>query len=95
MINFMVVFYFLFALTNKGIYKHNGYDQRFDNETGDISKIKTSFHKYNLLKKLESNISVIEKIIMAKEYLEEDTIKSYDIFAGGLMNDWNFGVIFD
>ncbi len=96
MFNFIVIFSSLFALfTNKGIYKNGGYDQRFGNETVDIYKMKSTIHKYNLLKKLESNISINDKTKLANEYLEESTIKGYDIFAGGLMNDWNFGVVFE
>lgn len=95
MLNFINMISILFVFSNKGLYKNNGYDYRFGNETCDYAKLNSNFNKYKLLKKLESNISIIEKTKLAQEYLEEDNIKTFDIFAGGLMNEWNFGVIFD
>jgi hypothetical protein len=95
MINFIFVISYLFSLTNKSINSNGGYDERFDNEKCDYGKLNKIFNNYKLLKKLESNNSIIYKAKLAKEYLESNNTKGFDINGGGLMNDWKFSTIFD
>jgi len=93
MINFIFVISYLFSLKNKSI--NGGYDERFDNEKCDYGKLNKIFNNYKLLKKLESNSSIVYKAKLAKEYLESNNTKGFDLNEGGLMNDWRFSTIFD
>ena len=68
---------------------NNGYDNRnltIHNE--DIENLTIIFNKYELLKKLQSNESTIhQKLDLIDENLK---IEQFNIFNGGLLQDWNF-----
>jgi hypothetical protein len=76
--------------------KYDGFDHRYNkNETDDeiynkkvnLHKIYKHFQNKNLLDILKNeNISLITKILI----LNDNSIKKYDIFAGGLMKDFDF-----
>lgn len=72
--------------------KNHGYDERFPlNNTNssktELHKIANYFDKKRLLDILENeNVSLFTKILL----LNDNSIKSTNIFAGGLMNDFDF-----
>lgn len=92
--------------TNK-INKKNGYDWRnyivinnvtlpINETTNIISKIKILYHKNNLLKRLESNISIYDKVKLAEDHFEINKVSYYNLTAGGLCKNWLFDVcLFD
>ena len=72
-------------------YKYDGYDYRnYKNETNEqiqLHKIQQHFQNKKLLDILKNeNISFITKVLI----LNDNTIKPYNLFAGGLMKDFDF-----
>ena len=76
--------------------KTNGFDHRPKNITEskevDLSKIRLFFKKKLTINTLQNtNISVSEKMrIIDNTILELHSLKSANLFAGGLMGDWEF-----
>lgn len=70
--------------------KYNGYDHRNLNETSQdttLYKIQEYFEKKKLLDILQNkNISLTTKILL----LQDSSIKSTSLYAGGLMKDFDF-----
>ncbi len=90
----------LFNKKTKSINKNNGYDWRDyviinnmtlpTNETINIetiNKLKILLKKKNLLKTLESNISIYDKVKLVDN---TNKVTSYNLFAGGLFDKWLF-----
>ena len=83
----------------KSIY--DGYDCRFIdlNDTAIniddeklLVKIRENFEKKKLLDKLQCDISIINKVTIAENFLNEIVTYGYNIHAGGLFKDWDFEV---
>jgi len=57
-----------------------------------LEKIQENFHKKQLLDILENNqISIIQKMDILNQYLFYNTTSLHsNLFAGGLLNDWDF-----
>ena len=81
----------------KNNYKYDGFDHRYinfnetNNETYNekinLHKIYKHFQNKEILDILKNeNISLITKVFI----LNDNNIKKYDIFAGGLMKDFDF-----
>ena len=69
-----------------------GMDMRYSEEqTINLEKININLQKKKILKKLEDgDISIYEKILLIKDnHILEDSY-SYNISAGGLMDDFNY-----
>ena len=68
----------------------NNIDEFSDLNITQLEKINTYFEKQKILKQLESNISIHDKINIIKDnYIFNNTL-STDITAGGLMDDFNY-----
>jgi len=85
----------------KSIY--DGYDGRFinlndtniNNNIDDeklLIKNRENFEKKKILDKLQSDISIINKVTIAENFLKENITYGYNINAGGLFKDWDFEV---
>jgi hypothetical protein len=75
--------------TNKTITRpiNPGFDERFNkNEFYNLEKIMNNLNRYKLLKKLNYNISIYNKLESIDTNNGHSTIK---INNGGLMNDWD------
>jgi hypothetical protein len=81
----------------KSIY--DGYDCRFINLNDTniniddeklLVKIRENFEKKKLLDKLQSDISIINKVTIGENFLNENSTYGYNINAGGLFKDWDF-----
>jgi hypothetical protein len=81
----------------KSIY--DGYDCRFINLNDTniniddeklLVKIRENFEKKKLLDKLQSDISIINKVTIAENFLNENVTYGYNINAGGIFKDWDF-----
>ena len=77
--------------------KKTGLDERvskLDNiiENELLEKIQENFYKKHLLDILENNqISIIQKMDILNQYLFYNTTSLHsNLFAGGLLNDWDF-----
>lgn len=81
--------------------KLSGFDSRFiNNDTNiddihDIDKkllanISSYIKNKKLIEKLESNLDITSKIKIAEDLLNDKTIYTPNISAGGLFNDWDF-----
>ena len=94
MVNLIGALSYFFVFSTKSYNwknKYDGYDQRFGNETVEFNKINLIFKQYKLLNSLQSNyISEIQKTNLAKEYLNYNMIKPFNIEAGGLFKDFDF-----
>ena len=67
-------------------------DNSNDFNITQFHKINTCFEKQKILKKLESNISIHDKINIIKDnYIFNNTLGT-NITAGGLLNDFNFDI---
>jgi len=74
--------------------KYNGYDQRILNETlntnqkdVNLFKIQKYFEKKKLLDILQDkNVSISTKLLL----LQDNSIKSCNLYAGGIMKDFDF-----
>jgi hypothetical protein len=98
MLFFLLLFIFsvqkgtnLFLLKKSNTYKYNGFDQKYiKNETEEqlkLQKIYTHFENKKLLNVLQNeNISLNTKLLL----LQENRVKPSNLFAGGLMNDFDF-----
>jgi hypothetical protein len=82
----------LFVFTNNKI--HQGFDERINKNINinitEYAKINKIFNYNKLLNKLESNIDKTQKFILAKEFLEMDDIKMFNLKAGGLYDEFYF-----
>lgn len=84
--------------TNKSVKSiYDGYDCRFinssvtcTNEEQSIIRIRENYMKKKKLDKLQSDISIINKVIIAKNLLNENMTYGFNIYAGGLFKDWDF-----
>ena len=79
----------------KSIY--DGYDYRFINSSVTLAndeqsmvKIRENYEKKKILNKLQSDISIINKVTIAENFLNENSTYGYNINAGGLCKDWDF-----
>lgn len=79
----------------KSIY--DGYDCRFINSSVTLAndeqsmvKIRENYEKKKILNKLQSDISIINKVTIAENFLNENSTYGYNINAGGLCKDWDF-----
>ena len=81
----------------KSIY--DGYDCRFINLNDTniniddeklLVKIRENFEKKKLIDKLQSDISIINKVTIAENFLNENVTYGYNINAGGIFKDWDF-----
>ena len=95
MANMFFILNYFFVFSNKYSGKYNGIDhrinndQQFRNEINQLYKINIIFEKYKLLNTLKSqHISNKEKIILANDLLEINSVKIFNIKAGGLYNDF-------
>ena len=52
--------------------------------------MKFNYRKKNILDKLQSNISIINKVTIAESFLNENVTYDYNMHAGGLFKDWDF-----
>jgi hypothetical protein len=70
--------------------KSSGYDERNNTEkknTTQMSNIHEFFAKKKILDILkDDNVSLYTKVILVKD----NSVKPYNLFAGGLMNDFDF-----
>jgi len=68
-----------------------GNDERYLTENCELlNTIKKNNYKMMCLKKLESSISTNEKIDFIKNDIYTKSYDTYNIKAGGLMDDWLF-----
>ena len=79
------------TLEDSNTFKYNGFDYRnFENITEErnrLYKIYRHFENKNLLDILQNdNVSISVKILL----LKDNRIQSSNIYAGGLMNDFDF-----
>lgn len=74
---------------------NDGGDQRFSENVESLSTILLNIHKQKLLKNLQGNISIENKLQLIKniEFLDYNKVKIFDIFAGGLMENSDFSFI--
>jgi hypothetical protein len=81
----------------KSIY--DGYDCRFINLNDTniniddeqlMVKIRENYERKKILDKLQSNISIINKVTIAENFLNENVTYGCNINAGGLFKDWDF-----
>jgi hypothetical protein len=75
----------------KNSYKYNGFDHRnLTNENEDkkkLYKIHKHFENKKLLDILQNeNVSLVTKLVL----LQDNRIKASNVFAGGLMKDFDF-----
>jgi hypothetical protein len=72
---------------------NSGIDERFPIKNFE-NEMKTKIVKYNnysdLIKKLESSISIIDKLKIVEMNDNTSSYKNIDIRAGGLFTDWDF-----
>lgn len=72
---------------------NDGSDDRFSENTNleSLSTILVNIHKQKLLKNLQDNISIENKLQLIKnsDFLD-NKVKIFDIFAGGLMENSDF-----
>jgi len=72
--------------------KYDGFDHRYnnnetDNEKINLHKIYKHFQNKEILNILKNeNVSLIKKVFI----LNDNSIRKYNIFAGGLMRDFDF-----
>ena len=62
------------------------------NDTNDnelMIKIIENYRKKNILDKLQSNISIINKFKIAESFLNENVTYGCNMHAGGLFKDWD------
>ena len=73
---------------------NEGIDERFsieyDEDKEIIYRIQKHQHKFDILKKIESSISINEKIDEIKNMDISASYKRIQLTEGGLMNDWDF-----
>lgn len=72
-----------------------GLDERFpekENKIKEIHKILKNYEKIEILKKLQSNISIQYKFNIIEQHDYSPTYKSINMKAGGLLNDWDFDI---
>jgi hypothetical protein len=55
-----------------------------------LIKIRENYRKKNILDKLQSDLSIINKVTIAENFLNENSTYGYNINAGGLFKDWDF-----
>ena len=70
-----------------------GLDERFpekENKRKEIHKILKNYEKIELLKKLQSNISIQDKLDIIEKNDYSSTYKSTNMKGGGLLNEWDF-----
>lgn len=72
-----------------------GYCEPYMNHTDDskekMEKINLHFHRFFVLKQLESNISIYDKLNIVDHYdLNTKYNLNPNIFSGGLLEDWEF-----
>jgi hypothetical protein len=73
--------------------ERNGLDERFPEEKPkikEIYRILKNYEKMEMLKKLQSNIPIQDKLDIIEKNDYSSTYKMFDKKAGGLMNDWEF-----
>ncbi len=76
------------------LYK-TGYCEPYMNHTDDsdekMQKIKLHFYKFSLLKQLQSNISIYDKLTIINDHeLSQKYNLTPSIISGGLLDDWEF-----
>ena len=71
-----------------------GFDCRNNSkEEPSINLLIELYEKHSLLMKLTNEkIHILEKEILAKEYLDEQLTMAPNILTGGLMEDWEFEI---
>lgn len=83
-------------LSNIKIPVREGCDERFsleyDKDKEILYIIQKNQYNLDLLKKLQSTLSVEEKINAIKMNDFTPTYKPINVKAGGLMDDWNFDI---
>jgi hypothetical protein len=77
------------------ITNNTGKDERYINfvkeEDCSLEKIKELFDKKKILNILQSNdVSIFTKLSLLK--LSEEEVKPFNIFSGGLLNDFKFDI---
>ena len=77
----------------------DGCDHRFINSSITLVndeqlmvKIRENYGKKKILDKLQSDISIINKVTISENFLNENVTYGYNIHAGGLFKDWDFEV---
>ena len=84
----------LWVINTINLNKTTGLDERFsleyDNDKEIIYRIYKHENNLNLLKKLQSPISIPEKIKKINENDLSPSVRIISLKAGGLMNDWDF-----
>jgi hypothetical protein len=86
--------------TNKSIKSiYDGYDCRFINSSVTLVndeqlmvKMRENYERKKKLDKLQSHTSIINKVIIAENFLNENVTYGYNIYAGGLFKDWDFEI---
>ena len=79
----------VFEITNKEFL--SGYDLRPRRKELPFSDLVDYHEKHNRLIKLcNSDYSLIEREIWAKEYLDEYETMGTNLLSGGLLDDWNY-----
>ena len=75
----------------------DGYNHRFINSSITLVndeqlmvKIRENYGKRKILDKLQSDISIINKVTISENFLNENVTYGYNIHAGGLFKDWDF-----
>lgn len=82
---------------NLDINEFDGCDHRFINSSvacvNDeqlMIKIRENYERKKILNKLQSDISIINKVTIAENFLNENVTYGCNINAGGLFKDWDF-----
>jgi len=74
--------------------ERNGLDERFpEKENGkikEIHRILKNYEKMEMLKKLQSNIPIQDKLDIIEKNDYSSTYKPINMKEGGLLNDWEF-----
>ena len=81
------------------INEFDGCDHRFINlsvscvnDEQSMIRIRENYRKKNILDKLQSDISIINKVTIAENLLNENVTYGCNIHAGGLFKDWEFEI---
>ena len=84
----------LWVINTIFLHKNHGVDERFtleyDNDKEIIYRIYKHNHNLSVLKKLQSPISIPEKMKKINENDLSPSVRIISLKAGGLMNDWDF-----
>jgi len=92
--NLFILLASLWVINTIILNKSTGLDERFtleyDNDKEIIYRIYKHNHNLSVLKKLQTQISIPEKIEIINHNDFSPSVRITSLKAGGLMNDWDF-----